>query len=95
MVRDELVRMRSIKDILTRNREYVISYYSVGMMSNVYQIGTFSFKVTDKELKKIHYTPQSYGYVMHLDILKRHYRALPNGNINLKTITHSIDGKKP
>ena len=57
-----------------KKRYYKFSYIATGFMGNRYVVGTFEFKVSDREIDKTNDgTAHGYGFRKNLKKLSRHF----------------------
>lgn len=55
-----------------RAPSYTVRYYSIGMMSNKYFVGEYTFTASKREIKN-HQTIENVGFYKNLDLLRRHF----------------------
>ncbi len=72
--------MKILTKWLHRNkkRHYKIVYVATGFMGNKYDAGIFEFNVSDKMLKIMKMTPESFGFNQNFDALSKHFPIVNN-----------------
>lgn len=69
------------------DKEYTVSYYSISYMSNLYRVGTYTFRANRNEIKKFG-SYQNVGFYKNRELLVRHFKLNSDGFYSFKTITH-------